>query len=152
MAAMLRPEEIPTAFMEAWNRHDMGALAALFAEDAHFVNVIGTWWTSRAEIEAAHAATHATVFKNSRVSGVLAALTPLRPGAVALHVTWELEGQIEPGGSRGGRRRGILLLVVTEEPEGWQIRVAQNTDIVPGIVAPPASGSAELQDEAAGLN
>ncbi|WP_230530583.1 SgcJ/EcaC family oxidoreductase [Microvirga roseola] len=135
---MPRLEEIPDAFMEAWNRHDMNTLAGLFAEDAHFVNVVGMWWTSRAEIAAAHEATHATLFRDSQLSGVLAAMTPLAPGVAALHVTWTLEGQLEPDGSRGGIRRGILLLIATEAADGWTIRVAQNTDIVPGLAAPPA--------------
>ncbi|MGK9232137.1 SgcJ/EcaC family oxidoreductase [Inquilinus limosus] len=60
MSEALRLEDVPAAFIAAWNRHDMAALAALFAEDADFVNVVGLWWRSRAEIEAAHAATHAT--------------------------------------------------------------------------------------------
>ncbi|WP_445501525.1 SgcJ/EcaC family oxidoreductase [Microvirga sp. G4-2] len=136
MIAIGHAEDLPTAFMEAWNRHDMAALAELFIEDAHFVNVLGTWWTSREEIAVAHTATHETIFKHSRLSGTLAALTPLGPGVVALHLAWELEGQIEPDGRPGGKRRGILLLVATEEPEGWRIRVAQNTDIVPGLLAP----------------
>ena len=143
MAEITHPEDIPATFIEAWNRHDMAALAGLFAEDAHFVNVVGMWWTSRVEIEAAHAATHATMFKDSRLTGTLAALTPLTAEVVALHVTWKLEGQIEPDGSRGGTRRGILLFVATGEPEGWRIRVAQNTDIVPGALAPSAAAGAE---------
>lgn len=132
-----RPEEIPTAFMDAWNRHDMGALAALFAKDADFVNVVGMWWKSRAEIEAAHTATHATLFRDSRLSGEIASRKELRPGVVALHLTWELTGQTAPDGTPEGPRRGILLFIATEEADGWTIRAAQNTDIVPGILAPP---------------
>ena len=35
------PEHIVHGFAEAWNRRDAAALAALFAEDADFVNVVG---------------------------------------------------------------------------------------------------------------
>ena len=49
-------------FVSAWNEHDMRALSRLFADDADFVNVVGIWWKSRREIEAAHAATHQTLF------------------------------------------------------------------------------------------
>lgn len=31
-------------FAEAWNRHDVDALAALLAPNADFVNVTGQWW------------------------------------------------------------------------------------------------------------
>jgi uncharacterized protein (TIGR02246 family) len=129
-------EDLATAFVEAWNRHDMQALAALFTEDAHFVNVVGMWWKSRAEIEAAHAATHASIFKNSHLDARVAAKTPLGSGMTALHVTWRLTGQTQPDGTPSGPRRGILLLIASEAPDGWRIRVAQNTDIMPGILAP----------------
>ncbi|WP_431605034.1 hypothetical protein [Acinetobacter seifertii] len=32
------PEDIPLAFQIAWNNHDMKAFAALFHQDATFVN------------------------------------------------------------------------------------------------------------------
>ncbi|TIO37786.1 MAG: DUF4440 domain-containing protein, partial [Mesorhizobium sp.] len=44
-----------------------------------------------------------------------------------------------PDGAPAGTRQGILLLVVKEEPSGWRIKVAQNTDIVPGAIAPPSN-------------
>ena len=47
----------------------MAQFAQLFARDADFVNVVGMWWKNRQEIEQAHAHSHATFFKNSRLSG-----------------------------------------------------------------------------------
>jgi hypothetical protein len=47
-------------FEEAWNRHDMDALATLFANDADFVNVIGMRWVGRDAIKQSHAASHAS--------------------------------------------------------------------------------------------
>jgi len=137
MSNTLRPEDVSAAFIAAWNRHDMAALAALFAEDADFVNVVGMWWRSRAEIEAAHAATHATIFKGSRLEGDIAKVTRLGRGIAGLHMTWTLTGQSGPDSAPAGPRQGILLLVLTEAPDGWRIRIAQNTDIVPGALAPP---------------
>ncbi|WP_343712673.1 SgcJ/EcaC family oxidoreductase [Inquilinus sp.] len=130
-------EDVPAAFILAWNRHDMAALAALFAEDADFVNVVGAWWRSRAEIGAAHVATHATIFKESRLEGEVAEITRLGPGVAALHVAWTLDGLRGPDGTPAEPRQGILLLVLTEATDGWRIRIAQNTDIVPGALAPP---------------
>jgi uncharacterized protein (TIGR02246 family) len=135
MTDAFRPERVPGAFMEAWNRHDMQALSALFAEDADFVNVVGMWWTSRPEIEAAHIATHETIFKNSRLEGEVASIKELRPGVAAVHMTWELSGQSGANGMPDEPRRGILLFVVTEEQEGWRIKVAQNTDVVSSPLA-----------------
>lgn len=50
-----RPEEIPSLFVEAWNRRDPNRIASLFDQDAEFVNVTGLWWHDRASIRKAHA-------------------------------------------------------------------------------------------------
>ena len=101
------------------------------------ISVLGSLWGATGEIEAAHTAAHATIFKDSRVEGSVASTRHLRPGVAAVHATWEMTGQTEPDGRPSGPRRGILLLILTEEEDGWCIRVAQNTDIVPGVFAPP---------------
>lgn len=132
------PEDAATAFGDAWNRHDMDDLAALFAEDANFVNVVGLWWKNRTEIARAHRATHETMFRNSRLEGAVSSVVELAPGLASVHYTWSLTGASAPDGAPAGTRQGILLLVVKEEQSGWRIKVAQNTDIVPGALAPPS--------------
>src|SRR5207247_9882807 len=54
------------AFIDAWNRHDMKMLSALFSEDADFVDVFGNWCEESTAIEKALTQRHATVFQNSR--------------------------------------------------------------------------------------
>jgi uncharacterized protein (TIGR02246 family) len=51
-APINQPEDIVVSFVDAWNRRDPDALAALFDDDAEFVNVTGLWWHTRDEIEA----------------------------------------------------------------------------------------------------
>lgn len=67
------------ALIPAWNAHDMKTFASYFAPDADFVNVVGIWWKSRPEIEAAHRATHQTIFKTSKLSGRVASVKWIRP-------------------------------------------------------------------------
>jgi len=136
-----KPEHVATAFADAWNRHDMGGFASLFAADANFVNVVGIWWKNRSEIEAAHRATHETIFRDSRLEGDVASVVELAPGLASVHYAWSLTGASAPDGQAAGVRKGILLLVVQQGQSGWTIRVAQNTDIAPGMIAPPASKS-----------
>ena len=50
---------------EAWNKHDMHALANLFHEDGTWVLWTGQVWKGRNTIEEGHAAVHKTVFRNS---------------------------------------------------------------------------------------
>ncbi|MDX8491714.1 SgcJ/EcaC family oxidoreductase [Mesorhizobium sp. VK22B] len=133
--AVSKPEDVATAFADAWNRHDMDDFAALFSEDANFVNVVGVWWKNRTEIEGAHRATHQTMFRDSRLEGVVSSAVELAPGLASLHYKWTLTGASAPDGSPAGTREGILLLVVKKDQSNWRIKVAQNTD----IVAPPSN-------------
>lgn len=40
---MQRPVDVVRGWEAAWNSADADALAALFAEDAEFVNLVGLW-------------------------------------------------------------------------------------------------------------
>jgi uncharacterized protein (TIGR02246 family) len=132
----MEPSVLATRFADAWNAHDMHAFADLFEEDARFVNVVGMFWKSRTEIEAAHRATHETIFRNSHFEIDSTERHALGDGCVALHARWRLSGLPGPDGKEG-EREGILLLVARDTSTGWRIAVAQNTDIVAGVVAPP---------------
>lgn len=123
--------EIASRFVDAWNKHDMAALAGLFAEDAHFVNVVGTWWKNREEIRKAHEFSHRTMFKESRLSGEAASTRFIRPDVAVMHMKWELEGMKSPAGKPVPRRQGILMFVASRESGEWRIQAAQNTDIIP---------------------
>jgi uncharacterized protein (TIGR02246 family) len=131
-------ERLATGFTNSWNSHDMAQFAGLFAHDANFVNVVGMWWKNREEIEKAHAYSHSTFFKTSRLSGQIAGLKFLRTDVATVHILWELVGQIEPDGSVAQPRKGILLLVCGKQDGAWHIHTAQNTDIVAALTQPAA--------------
>ena len=57
--------ELMDRFVDAWNRHDAHAFAAVFAEDADFTNWRGVGASGRSKIEEFHAPVFATIFKNS---------------------------------------------------------------------------------------
>jgi len=126
-------EQLAAGFTDSWNKHDMAQFARLFTQDADFVNVVGMWWKNREEIQKAHAYSHSSFFKNSRLSGEIAALKFLRPDTATVHILWELVGQVEPDGSVGQPRKGILLLVCGKSDGAWLIQAAQNTDIVAAL-------------------
>jgi uncharacterized protein (TIGR02246 family) len=117
---------------ESWNRHDMTAFAAAFAENADFVNVIGMHWQGRQEIEAKHTVTHGTIFRNSALQIVDQSVRFLSPSIALAHVATELKGaeslreRVAPE-----TRRSLLTCVLVKEADRWLITAAHNTDIVP---------------------
>jgi uncharacterized protein (TIGR02246 family) len=131
----LAPERIRDAFVEAWNRHDIRTLAALFADDAQFVNVLGMWWKGRDEIQRRLGANHETIFKESHLNPTGQDVYYLRPDVAIVHSTWMLTGQVDRDGEGVADREGIITLVVARGADRWQIHAFQNTDILP--VRPP---------------
>ncbi len=130
---------VGAAFVDDWNRHDMKALGSLFSDDAQFVNVIGLWWHSRAEIQKEHEALHATRMRSSHLVATETAVRLLDPDAAVLVHRWELTGDTGIDGVTLPMRRGIMTLVTVKEGHRWQIVSAQNTDIVPLPNLPPGT-------------
>jgi len=116
--------------VDAWNRHDMRAFAALFAQDADFVNVIGMWWRGRAEIQKEHETLHATRMKNTRLMAAETVVRFLRPDVAVVHVRWEITGETGSESKILPPRKGILMYVVAKIGDDWLVTAAQNTDIL----------------------
>ena len=53
--------QVVSGFAETWNHHDMEAFGKLFAPDADFVNVGGSWLKGRQDIQMNHAFYHGTI-------------------------------------------------------------------------------------------
>lgn len=112
----------------AWNRHDARAFAALFAEDAHFVNVFGMPANGRKAIEEFHAPIFATMFRESRLSLGETKVRFLRPDVAAVDARWEMTGARDPQGNPWPKRRGLLSFVATRR-DGWTFDVAHNMEL-----------------------
>ena len=125
------------AFAECWNRHDMQAFAELFTTDAEFVNVVGLWWKGRDEIKKAHEFTHATMFKNSRLTVSDVSIRFPAEGIAIARCRWVLEGHVSPEGKSLPARNGILLHVLSRNAKAWSIIDSQNTDIIEGALSRP---------------
>ena len=128
---------VVSAFAHAWNQHDMTAFADLFAPDAEFVNVVGIWWKGRQAIRDAHEFTHASMFKDSRLSILSTEVRFPVEGIAIARSKWSLEGHVGPDGAALPKRNGILLNILLKCPGSWKIIDSQNTDIVEGVASRP---------------
>jgi uncharacterized protein (TIGR02246 family) len=138
VAAEAAVKGVGAAFVDDWNRHDMKSFGSLFAEDAQFVNVIGLWWHSRAEIQKEHEALHATRMRTSHVVASETLVHLLGPDAAVLLMRWQLTGDTGIDGVTLPVRQGVMSLVTVRAGGNWRIASAQNTDIVPLPNLPPA--------------
>lgn len=135
-----RPGRIATLWIDAWNDRHPDRLAALFHEDAEFVNVTGLWWHDRDAIRRAHAYGFETIFSEStitllekRVKWIVGTPDGAEKAACVVHAKMELAGQSPVGDiEKPGTRRNLFSFVVRRTDGIWVCVSAHNTDIAPG--------------------
>jgi uncharacterized protein (TIGR02246 family) len=109
---------------EAWNKHDMNALAKLFHEDGIWILWTGAVWKGRFTIEEGLAAVHKTVYRNSIQRERIEELTLVGPDAAVVRFFSTLTGD-ERAPDKVIRSRKFL--VVTKREGNWRIGWGQNT-------------------------
>jgi uncharacterized protein (TIGR02246 family) len=113
--------QVARRWEEAWNAHDMAAMATLVSEDADFVNVWGMHWQGRARIEKEHAERHRAQFKDSTWSTREVRVQFLKPDVALVHLAWTMQPP----------REGVFTWVMLKERGRWLIRAAHNTNVAP---------------------
>lgn len=119
--------EIAARWERAWNNHDMKSLAALFTDDADFVNVGARHWKGRAEIEKEHEV-RLKQFVDSVWSTSRVGVQFLKPDVALAHIAWGLRGDKDPDGAARPPREGLFTWVVVLQGGQWLVRAAQNTN------------------------
>ncbi len=124
--------EVVEQHAEIWNRHDMTAYAALFADDADLVNIRGGWWQGRAQIEERMSALHKTLFRESQLVTTEIAVRFLQENIAIAHVRWELTGILDRDGQKFPQAQNtITTWTMTQSDDKWQIEAFQNTEFAP---------------------
>ncbi len=135
VSAQTQMENIVAALAETWNRHDMAGYAALFSEDADFVNVVGMHWRGRREIEACHVRLHETIFRDSHVRCADWSVRMFREDVALVHISCQMIGAegLENWKVAEVRRTQMSVVLVPAERSryGWEITALHNTEVVP---------------------
>ncbi|MFZ7094351.1 YybH family protein [Primorskyibacter sp. 2E233] len=127
------PEGFAKAFAQAWATRDGARIAALFTEDADFVNVTGLWWHGSAAIAKPHDYALKSFFAETELSPGRTECRRIGEDVAVLRCRFRLSGQRAPDGSTAGPRQTILTFVLQRFASGWLAVSAQNTDVVPGM-------------------
>ena len=122
---------VMAAYEDAWNRHDMHAMAALFTEDAEWVNIVGMWWRGRAAIERTHAAFHETMFRDTPMHVDDLAARRIAPDVLVAVVTVAMGTFTTPGGHVMRDTHNRLSVVLVRRGEDWRIAHGENVVIDP---------------------
>ena len=118
-------------YRDAWNRHDMRAMAELFDDDAQWVNIVGMYWPGRASVVAGHEAFHRTFFQTTEIDLADAEIRELAP-SVAIAVILLKVGAFTPtDGTPRPKSDNRLSLVLTRRSGRWRIAHGHNTVVDP---------------------
>lgn len=121
--------KVVASYEEAWNTHQMDALARLFREDAEWINKVGMHWRGRDEIMRAHTVFHETIFKNHKYRTDAVQTRLIAPGVAVAVVTETFDGFTAPDGRQWPQARNRLSYIMLKGPEGWKIAHGQNAEI-----------------------
>lgn len=125
---------------EAWNRHDAAAWSKAFAPDAEFINIVGTVFSGRDEIQKRHAFVFESVFKDSRTEVAVRKVRFVDSNVAVVdtdHVVTGYTG-LPPGvqATEQGVLRTRMRYVMKQSGGTWSIVAGQNTDVKPAPAAP----------------
>jgi uncharacterized protein (TIGR02246 family) len=111
-------------YMDAWNTHDVHAVAMTYAEDCDFVNNFGNLTHGRAGMEATFGPFMSGPYSATRQTGTVRTIRFLKPDVAAVDVDWEMTGAKNPDGSPRPTRKGLHTLVMTKQGDGpWLIAI-----------------------------
>ena len=120
----------------AWNAADGTSFAALFAEDADFIHILGGYYAGRAAIEAGHRMIFGTIYKGSTVRYSVEKIRFLRPDVAIVLLRQFLQFRRR----RRCERVEARPTIVAEKVDGnWRIAALQNTRITEAGAAPEGS-------------
>ncbi len=120
--------DLEKGWCDAWNAHDMNALARLLTPDTDFVTVGGDWLRGRQEFRNHHVALHATIFKHSTFAVKSTTVKFIQPDLALTHVKWRIEGDFDPDGTPRKPRTGIFTQVLQKSRNRWRVLASQNTN------------------------
>lgn len=125
---IINPEDIPLAFQIAWNNHDMKAFAALFHQDATFVNRFGHYVKGVDEIVALHQPIHETIYSDSKLENEIIDITPMSDDIYISHFLSRLTaGAAHPQGPH--QIDTLILTVLIKKNNAWYIQALENVTL-----------------------
>jgi uncharacterized protein (TIGR02246 family) len=129
-------------YMDAWNTHDVHAVAMTYTEDCDFVNNFGSLTHGRTGMEATFGPFMTGVYSGTHQTGTVRSVRFLKPDVAAVDVDWEMTGAKNPDGSVRPTRKGLHTLVMTKQSDGsWLIAIMHVHEFTatPQITSPQAA-------------
>lgn len=135
--------ELVRDYGKTWNHHDITAMAALFDDDAHWVNIVGWYWRGKAAVVAGHEGIHRTFFRQTDIEIAEVAIHALAPEMAAAVVLLKVGPFLPPDGVQRPPSEDRLSLILAKRAGKWRITHGHNT-----VIDPAAKSFDPVQAEA----
>jgi len=117
-------DKIIEHFTHAWNDCKGKGFGDYYAQDADFVNIFGTAFTGKEEIETRHVKILETFLKGSIFEVVKTKVREVKPEVVIAQVYWKVTNIQKPGAET---MKGIFTHTFVKNNNIWEIAASQNT-------------------------
>jgi len=117
-------DKIVGHFTHAWNDREGKGSGDYYAQDADFVNIFGTAFSGKQEIETRHVKIHETFLKGSIFEVVETKVREAKPEVVIAQVYWKVTNIQKPGAET---MKGIFTHTFIKNNGAWEIASTQNT-------------------------
>jgi uncharacterized protein (TIGR02246 family) len=121
-------DKIVEHFTHAWNDSEGKGSGDYYAQDADFVNIFGTAFAGKQEIETRHVKIHETFLKGSIFEVTETKVREAKPEVVIAQVYWKVT-HIQKSGAE--TMKGIFTHTFVKNNGTWEIASTQNTLISP---------------------
>jgi uncharacterized protein (TIGR02246 family) len=121
--------ELYEQLMDAWNRGDGSAFAAVFAEDGDLVAFDGTHFRGREQIAASHQELFDRWMKGTRLIGSVERLRFVSSDVAVMHALGNTIARRRSSPAR--QRASIQTLVAVRTSVGWRLAAFHNTRVRP---------------------
>lgn len=118
------------SYAAAWNASDMDAMAALYADDVHWVNIVGMHWRGKAEVDKAHRAFFDIMFRGVPLQlEEIESIAEISDGSAIAVIRWAVGAFTTPAGERRPPSRDRMTLVLVRKGETLLIKHGANIQI-----------------------
>lgn len=117
--------DLYTAFVEAWNKHDVAAMSSRWAIDGDQVEPDGQVAKGRDEVTALLKKQHEGVFKKTKLVLTVKSVWMIKDDVALVDGTYELSGAELADGTPIPARKGMLSSVLINEKNTWSIAASR---------------------------
>ncbi|MBD8679857.1 SgcJ/EcaC family oxidoreductase [Sphingomonas sp. CFBP 13720] len=125
-----RVRQLVDRYAAAWNASDMDAMAKLYVEDVHWVNIVGMHWQGKAQVDRAHRAYFDIMFRGVPLTlETVESVVVLSEDTVVAVIRWSVGAFKTPFGEQMPPSRDRMSLVLVPKGDGLVIAHGSNVQI-----------------------